>query len=84
VIADHIAPLVAREGPTSVARRCGLPQRRIFGILRGEQGWVSLDVADRLITHGLCDPGLWHRDPQLVAALPPLQLELDEDEEAAA
>lgn len=82
LIAELILPLVDQEGPGALGRRCGLPARRIFNIVSGRQHWVSFDVADRLITHGLGDPGLWHRDPRLVAALPPLQPELDA--EAAA
>jgi hypothetical protein len=80
LIAELILPLVAREGPGSLARRCGLPARRIFEIVSGRQAWVSFDVADRLITHGLRDPGLWHRHAELAAALPPL---LDEEEAVA-
>ena len=81
IVADLIRPLVDREGPGSLARRCGLTPRRVFGIVSGRQAWVSFDVADRLITHGLRDPGLWHRHSELVAALPPLQLD---DEQAVA
>jgi hypothetical protein len=73
-MAELIRPLVDRDGPGTLASRCGLPTRRIFEIVSGRQSWVSFGVADRLITHGLGDPGLWHRDPELVAALPPPQL----------
>ena len=69
VLARLVAPLVERDGPGAVARRCGLTERRIYGIVSGEQRWVTFAVADRLLTLGLGDPSLWRTVPELAAAI---------------
>ncbi len=70
VIADLIAPLIERDGgPARLARRCGLTERRVYGIVAGKQRWVSFNVADRLLTLGLGAPELWYVVPELAAAI---------------
>jgi hypothetical protein len=69
-LAALIRPLVERDGgPARLARRAGVSDRRIYGIVSGRQAWVAFDVADRLITYGLGDPSLWHSVPELAAVI---------------
>jgi hypothetical protein len=66
VLAELIRPVVERDGgPGKLARRAGVPDRRIYGIVSGRQRWVAFDVADRIITYGLGDPSLWRSVPEL-------------------
>ncbi len=53
-----------------VARAEGrTPERAdpIFRRLAPDAGRLSLQIADRIITHGLGDPALWHTVPELAA-----------------
>lgn len=69
-IADLIRPVIERDGGLSLlAKRSGVPGRRIYGIVSGEQEWVSFGTADRLITRGLGDPSLWYSVPELAAVI---------------
>lgn len=68
-IAPLIASLVESDGPGAVAKRAGIPTRRVYSIVTGRQAWVGFDVADRLITRVLGDPSLWRTTPELAEAL---------------
>jgi len=70
VLAELIGPMVDRDGgPGQLARRAGVPDRRIYGIVTGRQQWVGFDVADRIITYGLGDPSLWRSVPELAEVI---------------
>lgn len=55
------------EPLTVFAARSGVPERRLRGILSGEQSTVSVSVADRIVTE--INPALWHTE--LAGVLPP-------------
>ena len=70
VLAELIAGVVERDGgPGQLARRAGVPDRRIYSIVTGRQQWVGFDVADRIITCGLGDPSLWRSVPELAEVI---------------
>lgn len=64
-----IAPLVERHGVYESAELLGMPGALFSHILTRRQLWVSFNVVDRIVTEGLRDPGLWHRDDGLLSAL---------------
>jgi hypothetical protein len=43
-----------------LAWRAGLNERSVGGIVRGERETVTFGVADKLITHALGGPLIWH------------------------
>lgn len=64
VPADRLVPLIHEQlqrGRTvrDLARRAGVPERRLRSILAGDQTHVSFGVADALVTHALGGPTLW-------------------------
>jgi hypothetical protein len=65
-IAEELLSAV-RRGATwdMLAHRSGLAPRRLYAILH--QTVVTVDVADRVITKALKDPGLWYTRPELAA-----------------
>lgn len=50
-------------GTSALADMCGLPQRRIWGILNGQET-IAFDVADKIVTR-LVGPMLWWEDEEL-------------------
>ena len=69
-IAALIVPVIEQDGGSgSLAPRSGVPARRIYGIVSGEQKRVAFGVADRLLTLGLGDPSLWYSVPELAAVI---------------
>ncbi len=70
VPALHVLALVAEQCPgEALSTRLSVIglERRVRAILSGEQGWLSLAVADRIVVEVLGRPELWHDDPVLSA-----------------
>lgn len=51
------------SGAKYLAQACGLPERRIWGILNGQKS-IAFHVADRIVTN-LVGPMLWWEDEEL-------------------